>query len=410
MLLVSICILCSPAWGEQPTSEWQKEVRKSVEAQDWPAAMREVDREIARAPDDMDLRAWRARILTWSGSLADAEREYGEILVRVPNDPDCWVGLANVYSRQNRSEDELRALEHAVALDPKRADIRTAHARGLIAAHQPREAKIEFQKALQLDPSSSDGRAGLFSLRGPLKHELRVGADADFLNFTGANQGEGLSLTSQWTPQWKTHVAEMFYDRNGTRAVKFMTSLTGTASRWGSLTLGGATSDDNGVIPRAEAFFEADHGWKLAGKALPRGVEIVYGQHWYWYATARILTLNETTLFYLPHEWTWSLGVTGARSSFPEAGAEWRPSGTSRLGFPLSRSEKHPLEGNVFFAAGTENFAQLDQIGRFSAQTYGGGLRLHLTASQEVTGYTAYQKRTQDRTQTSLGFSYAKRF
>jgi tetratricopeptide (TPR) repeat protein len=402
--------LCSPAWGEQPTSEWQKEVRKSVEAQDWPAAIRVVDREIARAPHDMDLRAWRARILTWSGSLADAEREYDEILVAVPDDPDCWVGLANVYSRQNRTEDELRALEHAEALDPKRADIRAVHARGLMAANRQRQAKVEFQKALQLDPSSSEAHAGLLSLRGPLKHELRIGADADFFNFTGANQDEGLSLTSQWTPQWKTHIAEILYDRGGTHASKFLTSLTGTVSKWGSLTVGGATANDNSVIPRAEAFFEADHGWRFAGKARPRGMEIVYGQHWYWYATARILTLNETTLFYLPHEWTWSLGLTGARSSFPGAGVEWRPSGVSRVGFPIMRGEKHPLDGNVFFAAGTENFSQLDQIGQFSAQTYGGGLRFRLTASQDVTGYAAYQKRTRDRTQASLGFSYAKRF
>jgi tetratricopeptide (TPR) repeat protein len=234
ILLVSMWTLCSPAWGEQPTSEWQKEVRKSVEAQDWSAAIRVVDREIARAPHDMDLRAWRARILTWSGSLADAEREYDEILVAVPDDPDCWVGLANVYSRQNRTEDELRALEHAEALDPKRADIRAAHARGLMAANRQRQAKVEFQKALQLDPSSSEAHAGLLSLRGPLKHELRIGADADFFNFTGANQDEGLSLTSQWTPQWKTHIAEILYDRGGTHASKFLTSLTGTVSKWGS--------------------------------------------------------------------------------------------------------------------------------------------------------------------------------
>ena len=69
-----------------------------------------------------------------------------------------------------------------------------------------------------------------------------------------------------------------------------------------------------------------------------------------------------------------------------------------------------PARGNVFFAQGTENFAQVDQIGGFSAQTYGGGLRYQLTARLDWTGYAAYQKRTQDRTQTSLGFTYGIRF
>src|SRR5689334_3285166 len=61
--------------------------------------------------------------------------------------------------------------------------------------------------------------------------------------------------------------------------------------------------------------------------------------------------------------------------------------------------------GNVFFAVGTENFAQVDQIGQFSSQTYGGGMRFQFTQRQDVTGFAAYQKRTQDRTQTSLGFT-----
>ena len=36
------------------------------------------------------------------------------------------------------------------------------------------------------------------------------------------------------------------------------------------------------------------------------------------------------------------------------------------------------------FAVGTENFAESDQIGRFSAHTYGGGLRYRLTAGARL--------------------------
>jgi len=49
--------------------------------------LRIVDQEVVRAPQDMDLRAWRARVLAWSGHLADAEREYLEILQVSRNDP-----------------------------------------------------------------------------------------------------------------------------------------------------------------------------------------------------------------------------------------------------------------------------------------------------------------------------------
>ncbi len=119
--LACICIFCSLMWGQQQPSLWQEDVRKLADAQDWTAAMSIVDREIARAPQDMDVRTWRARILMWAGKLAEAEREYHEILATVTNDPDTWVGLANVYSCEGQTAQALQALDLAVNLDPKRA-------------------------------------------------------------------------------------------------------------------------------------------------------------------------------------------------------------------------------------------------------------------------------------------------
>jgi len=408
--LACIGIFCSLMWGQQQPSLWQEDVRKLADAQDWTAAMSIVNREIARAPQDMDVRAWRARILMWAGKLAEAEREYREILAAVPNDPDNWVGLANVYSREGQTAQALQALDLAVNLDPKRADLRAARGRALQAANDRREAKVEYHRALDLDPNSTQARAGLLSLRGEPKHELRVGVNADLFSFADANQDEGLSLISQWSSCWGTSLASNVYRRGETETEKFVASFTGKLPGWGALTLGGAAAHDNNVIPKNEAFFDYDRGWKLSGSNALRGLEIDYGQHWYWYTTARILTIHETTLFYLPHDWTWSLGLTGALSHFSGGGAEWRPSGVTRLGFPITGWDQHRLRGNVFYAVGTENFAQVDQIGQFSSQTYGGGLRFQLTAREDITGFAAYQKRTQDRRQTSFGFSYGVRF
>lgn len=408
-VLSCIWIFCFFALAQQPTT-WQEEVRKRAEAQDWTAAMSIVEREIAGAPQDMDVRTWRARVLLWSGKVSEAEREYHEILTAVPNDPDNWMGLANVYSRESRTKDVLQALNRAVELDPKRADLHAARGRALRAAGNRSEAKLEFRRALELDPSSKEAELGLLSLRSGLRHEMRVGVNTDLFSFAGPNNLEGVSFTSHWTPRWTTNLSENFYQRAGIVAETFLASVTGKLPRLGAVTVGGAAAPDNSVIPRNEAFFDYDKGWRLADTTLPRGLEIIYGQHWYWYATARILTINEMTLFYLPHDWTWSLGLTGARSHFSGTGAEWHPSGVTRIGFPISTSDERRLQGNVFCAVGTENFAQVDQIGRFSSQTYGGGLRFQLTQHHELTGFAAYQKRTQDRTQTSFGFTYGFRF
>ena len=409
-LVIGLALLVAPARGQENAPEWQTQIRKYAEAQDWDSAMRIVDREVARAPQDMDVRAWRARVLAWSGRLAEAEKEYLEILKVSRGDPDYWLGLAGVYSREGRSADALQALDRAVELDPKRADLRSARARALRAIGQRNEARMEFQRALNLDPASLEARTGLVSVRGEAKHELRFGQDNDVFNFASANHDGSVSLVSQWTPHWTTSLAGSFYERAGIKAGKFSGAATRRLPRWGSLTIGGAAGRDNGVIPKSEAFFDADHGWKLSESNFLRAVEFVYGQHWYWYQASRILTLNGTTILYLPRDSTLSLGATGVRSTFSGTGAEWRPSGMGRLAFPLANWGERRLSGNTFFAAGTEDFAQIDQIGRFASQTYGGGLRLRINARQDVSGFASYQKRTQNRTDTSFGWSYGIHF
>jgi tetratricopeptide (TPR) repeat protein len=408
--MLGIMLLVFPAFAQDQPSEWQTEVRKFAETKNWDSAMRIVERELARAPQDMDVRAWRARVLNWSGHPAEAEKEYLEILKVSRNDADNWMGLASAYLREGKVADGLRALDRAVELDPKRADLRAARARALRAMGEQNEARMEFQKALNLDATSMEARAGLISVRGEPRHEMRFGQDNDLFNFTSANHDGWVSLLSQWTPHWFTSFAGSFYERAGIRAGKFSGAITGRMSRWGALTVGGAAGHDNAVIPKSEAFFDVNHGWKASETNFLRGVEFDYGQHWYWYQMSRILTLNGTTIIYLPRDFTLSLGATGVRSTFSGTGAEWRPSGMTRLGFPLANWGEKRLSGSIFFAAGTEEFAQIDQIGRFASQTYGGGLRFQINARQDVTGYASYQKRTQDRTDTSFGLGYGIHF
>jgi tetratricopeptide (TPR) repeat protein len=409
LILGALLTAVSPS-GYSQTQDWQKQIRKYAEEQDWASALRVVDLEISRAPNDMDIRAWRARILTWSGHLAEAEQEYLKILNISRNDPDNWMGLANVYLREGKTAEALAAMDTAVKLDAARADLHAARARALRTAGIRNEARTEFQNALNLDPSSEEAQVGLISLRAEPKHELRFGQENDLFNFADANHNEWMSLNSQWTPRWSTGLAGNFYQRGGMEAGKFVGSVTRRQPKWGALTVGGATGHDNGVIPKSEAFFDLDRGWKTGETTFVRSVETIYGQHWYWYQSSRILTLTTTVITYLPREWTFSLAATGARSAFSGSGIQWRPSGIARMGFPIAGWGAHRLSGNVFFAAGTEDFGQVDQIGSFASQTYGGGLRYQITARQDLTGYGSYQKRTQDRTDTAFGLSYGIHF
>lgn len=402
--------LALPCRGQQAALDWQVEVRQDAAAHDWAGALHIVDAEIARAPKDMDIRAWRAQVLLWAGRLPEAEQEFAALVKATPNDPDDWLGLGTVYMRQQRLPDALRAMDRAVELGPKRADLLAARARVLIAMGQPRQARLEFRQVLRLDPANVMAHDELASLSGETKHELRIGAENDLFNFTGANHHERLSLVSRWSSRWATSAAGDFYQIAGIGAGKFTGGVTRTAARWGSLTIGGAVARDNAVVPRAEAFFAAGRSWAVSQDTILRGIEFTYGHHWYWYATARIVTLDETALVYFPREWTWSIRLTQALNHFAAMPADWKPSGMTRLGFPVTHAGVRRLSGNIYFAAGTEDFAQTSQIGRFSSQTYGGGFRFQLNARQDFTGYASYQRRTQNRTDTNFGVSYGIHF
>jgi tetratricopeptide (TPR) repeat protein len=409
-MTIAMLLALSPMDGRSQAPDWHARVRKYTETRDWNSAMRLVEEEIACAPQDMDVRAWRARVLAWSGKLPEAEKEYLEILQVSRTDPDNWMGLASVYLREGKIEEARRAISTAEELDPRRSDIHSARARILRAAGQWKQAQSEFQSALRLDPGSMEARAGLISLRRGAQHELRFGQDNDLLNYSADFHDEFVSLVSQWTSHWATSAAGDFYERPGAEAGKLAASITGRQSKWGAFSLGGAVARDNPVIPKSEAFFSLDHGWKTGEAGFVRGLESAYAQHWYWYQAARVLTLNGTAVVYLPQGWTFTLAATGARSAFSGTTADWKPSGTARLGFPLKRWGDRRLSGNVFFAAGTENFAIVDQIGSFASQTYGGGLRFQITSRQDISGFAGYQKRTQNRTDANFGLSYGIHF
>jgi tetratricopeptide (TPR) repeat protein len=410
LALACVAATCSAVGAQEEKSGWQVEIRNQAEAQDWAGAMRIVDRELARAPNDLEVLAWRARLLLWSGRVEDAERLFRELIIRERRDPDLFLGLASALAREGRWEESLQALNRATEIDPNRADLRAARGRTLRALNHADEAREEFSKALALDPGNEEATQGLLSVPREFKNELRVGWDTDRFNYTDAYEGEWVSLTTRWTEHWGTNVAGNFFQRINTGAGKFVASVTARSVRWGALTAGGATARDNGIIPKREIFFSYDRGWRVSETSFLHGVEMEYGQHWYAYTSARIFTLNGAATIYLPREWSWFINITGARSHFSGLSPGWRPSGVTRLSFPLVRGKEGFAGGSVFFAAGTEQFALVDQLGSFSSRTWGGSLKLRFTARQDVTAYGAYQKRSAGRTQTSFGMSYGIRF
>ncbi len=389
----------------QTTDDWQSQVRQGVENQHIDAALAIVDQRLADAPEDWEAHGWRGRLLAWKGRWSESEAEYKLVLDQVPNDTEILTGLSDVLLWQKKYAGALQTLDQARKISPSDPEILSRRARVLALLGRTPEARTEYQQTLLFDTQNADARTDLDSLREATKHELRVGEDVDIFNYANSGQTQGVSLSSRWNPRWSTAFGVSTYQRLGQDAVKFLAS-TGfrfTSRDW--FTVGSAVANSRGVVPTHEAFFEYGHAFRIENRWV-QGLESSYQQHWFWYQGAHVLTLNISQIVYLPHKWTWSLNLTGARTGFLGTPVDWTPSGWTKLGFPLQRR----VTGNVFFGVGSENFAQIDQIGRFSTHTFGGGLSYQFAARQDIKGSVARQDRSQGQIDTHFGLSYGIRF
>lgn len=406
VLVAALLVPAAVVARAQATPAWQGEVRRHVAAQHLAAALDVVEQRLAAAPSDLEARGWRARLLAWSNRWTEAEAEYQRVLAVHPDDTDILVGLSDVRAWQGRPAEALKLLDRAQQLDPGRGEIQVRRGRALRELGRRGEAAAAFRRALQLEPANEDAQRGLRSLEEPPRHELRLGVDFDHFPFAQDAQSVATSLHSRWSRRWGTGVVGTHYHRFGRQATRLLASTTFYATNYDAFTAGGGAGRHEDVIPKGEAFVEYGRGFGSRRRGWLRGAEATLRQHWLWYREARVIALTPGVILYFPRDWSWSLGITAARSRFTGTPAEWRPSGSTRLSFPLHRV----VTGNLSFSVGTENFAQADQIGRFSARAFGGGLRWRIHTRQDLGGYIFYQDRSQGRSQVGFGFSYGFRF
>jgi tetratricopeptide (TPR) repeat protein len=403
LLMFSTHIVAANDWLAE--DDWQRHVRTAVDEHKVPVALEIVDRRLAEAPADMEAHAWRGRLLAWTGHWQQAETEYRLVLDKFPNDVDVSAGLADVLLWQRKYSEALAVLEEARKAAPQNPEILVRRARVLSMLQRVSEARAQFQAVLTYDPANPAAVNGLASLSAGARYELRIAEEADFFNYTDNAQVETVTLTAHWNRTWTTSFGVSPYHLFGENAVKIWADAAYRfrENNWVRVLGAGANSQD--VVPESEALIEYGHGFRFSNSCF-KGLESSYQEHSLWYRGAQVITLNTTQIIYLPREWTWTLSVTGSHTRFTNGESDWVPSGSTKVGFPLVRR----ISGSALFAVGAENFAQVDQIGRLSARTYGGGLRYRFAEAQDITGFVARQQREHGQTQTSLGLSYGIRF
>ena len=86
-----------PALAQQ-SNDWQAQVRQLVAGKEIAGALSVAEKRLQEAPQDLEARGWRARLLSWMGRREEAEAEYRRVLLSAPNDTDVLQGLADVLA------------------------------------------------------------------------------------------------------------------------------------------------------------------------------------------------------------------------------------------------------------------------------------------------------------------------
>ncbi|HLW83392.1 MAG TPA: tetratricopeptide repeat protein [Candidatus Acidoferrales bacterium] len=398
--------------------DWMTQVRARVAAHDLEAAEKIVDARLAAAPEDSDALGWRAQLLAWSGKRAEAEAAFRRALELSPRDADFLLGLARLLAQDGRNGDALALLDSAAQIPPARADVLIERGRVLAAMGRKKAARADFLQARALEPANispadDEAAAGLRSLDVPTelpRFEMDFGNETDTFNYTNAANAQMVTFVAKPKARWIFSGEADSYQRFGALAQKAIGAATFRLDRANSFTIAGGGGNADGIIPRAETYFEYGHGFRISESAPLRGVEFAYNQHWLWYENAHVLALTGTAAADFARDFRWTVSANGARSGFDGDAVAWKPSGYSRLEFPLPRVNARRLLLNATFAVGAENFSELDQVGAFASRTFGGGARVGFTSRQFVNFYVARQLRNGGRTENMYGVSYGVRF
>ncbi|MEP7152751.1 MAG: tetratricopeptide repeat protein, partial [Nitrospira sp.] len=137
------------------------------QAKEYEAAIAEYRRFLAIRPDNDDVRATIAKLLSWQGQLGETAAIYQDILTRHPLDDESRVGLARVLSWQHKYADAQREYEWVLREEPQHLDALRGLADVLTWSGHPDQAIPYYERVV-----AATGEADVVARLRALQAEL----------------------------------------------------------------------------------------------------------------------------------------------------------------------------------------------------------------------------------------------
>ncbi|HEU5234792.1 MAG TPA: hypothetical protein VFU50_18185 [Terriglobales bacterium] len=374
-------------------SDWLVRVREQVAAHDLSAAAATVSARLAVQPADLEASTWRARILSWTGHLVEAEALYRQVELQAPDDADVAIGLSDVLFWEGKVNESSAVLERAQRLRPASLEIEQRRRRN--------------QQAIHDQDSSRDSvpAAGAAAKSDLYRYSLRLGSETDLFSYSSAAQTQVVEFGVRWNSRWSSRLLATSYRRLSESSGQWGTAVSYRISADQSLAASFAAANQQQIAPVRQFAFDYDHGTRFHAGAL-KGMEFVAHSASIWFDSAEVMVLGGSAIGYLSRDWMCTVSGNAARTRFANAGASWVPALFLKLSLPaLSR-----LRLDIGAGTGAENYSNQDQIGQISARTYAGGVHYSLSRAQEFSASAAYQQRSHGAIEIDTSVGYELRF
>lgn len=404
VLAMVLIVFTSGSLPAQDSNSWVTKVRAQVAQNDFAGAVRVVDERLQTAPDDLEAQGWRARILAWGGKWAEAEAQYRNVQRNAPNDVDILLGLSDVLFWEGKLGEAASLLEQAQELQPANYEIASRRSKLDAAIREQRASEAVQANAVARASAGKQSISESYGTDAP-RYSASLSSETDLFSFTSPVQAQSVSFGVNWNSRWSSNFSGLSYRRLGQAAAELSTGVSYRISKNNSLAFSFGQGTHQQIAPLRQMSVDYDHGLKLH-LGWVRGVEVTAHSANVWFDGSQVTVLGGSAIAYLPRDWMWTFTASQARTDFYVAGSSWSPAASTRLSVPIL----HRLRLDAGFGVGAENYSNIDQIGRISARTYSGGAHVRMNRLQEFSVFVAYQQRSREQTQTSIGGGYGFHF
>ena len=388
--LLLTTLLAGPAGDAQasqvPTHAEAAELARQGDEQ---AAMDAYRRLAAANPRDHQARLGIARLHLAMGHPELAEPVFRSVLLEDPKNTEAMLGVGSSLSSLGRLDEALIELDRAAKAVPGNADALAALGVTHLRASNTTLAVSYLEQAVATAPTPENMRA-LEDARRAHGHSVQLGGLFEgFDNGSDDTWGGDLTVNVRLKDRLRLIARGQLQDKFGVSDAR---GGAGLEWRWrpdASLYVHGLGGPDNLVLPRGEG--------RLALSYRPGAVA--------WTASVQVMDFSTATLSTVSPEMTWwtsdraSIGLRYTLSLTSLDGTDDLTASSSGALTTVYRVNPRTWF-NVGYAIGIEDFDALsvDRIGRFSAHTVTGGLRVDLRTLTTLLGTYQYQWRSGDET------------